>query len=128
MTQHFEYQVVPAPKRSTRFKGLTRKDDAFSLTITDVMNEHAREGWEYVRADKLSETKGVWPLRRTLPERDLLVFRREMKRSLERRNDHDVEAAKIRARRVRRDDLVAMVQSGARRVEIGEPINAIAAE
>lgn len=128
MTQQYEYRIVPAPTRRMRFKGLTRKDDAFSLTLTEVMNDQAREGWEYVRADKLAETRGMWPFRRQMPEKDLLVFRRTMKRHVERLNEFDVEAAKIRARKVRRSDLVAMVEAGGRKVEIGEPINAIAAE
>lgn len=118
MTQNYEYRTVPAPTRGARFKGLRSSDDAFSLTVTEMMNEQAREGWEYIRSDKLTQSRGIWPFRRSAPGRNLLVFRRAAQRSLERPSSLDVDAAKIRARRARRDDLVALVESGARKIEV----------
>lgn len=74
----FDYKVVPAPRRMKRAKGVSDHADLFALTLTDAINEHARQGWEYLRAETLSaETPGGWLRRGRLEEETVLVFRRE---------------------------------------------------
>ena len=73
----FDYKVVPAPRRMKRARGVSDHADLFALTLTEAINEHARQGWEYVRAETLSaETPGGWLRRGRLEEETVLVFRR----------------------------------------------------
>lgn len=76
----FEYRVIPAPRKTSRIKGLKSTEDRFAATLSEIMNEAAREGWEYIRSDTLpvDERQGLtghstsWQtmlvFRRTLPE------------------------------------------------------------
>lgn len=74
---HYDYKVVPAPRRAKRVKGVRNADELFALTLTDAINEVARQGWEYVRAEHLpAETGGGWLSRGTTGEQTVLVFRR----------------------------------------------------
>jgi hypothetical protein len=52
MTQ-FEYKVVPAPAKGEKVRGAKTTADRFAVTLTGVMNDLGREGWEYLRADTL---------------------------------------------------------------------------
>lgn len=74
---HFDYKAVPAPRRSKKSKGVREPAELFALTLTDAINEQAREGWEYVRAETLpAETpRGLF---RRAAEEDvtMLIFRR----------------------------------------------------
>ncbi len=75
---HYEYKVVPAPKRSKRVRGVRGPEDLFALTLTDAINEVARQGWEYVRAEHLpAEAPGGWFRGGTSGEQTVLVFRRD---------------------------------------------------
>lgn len=74
---HYEYKVVPAPKRAKRVRGVKGAEDLFALTLTDAINEVARQGWEYVGAEHLpAEAPGGWFRGATAGEHTLLVFRR----------------------------------------------------
>lgn len=74
---YFDYKVVPAPRRSKRIKGVKAGDELFALTLTDAINEQARQGWEYVRAESLpSESPAGWFRRSVSAEQTVLVFRR----------------------------------------------------
>ena len=50
---HYDYKVVPAPKRAKRVKGLHAPEELFAATLAEAINEVARQGWEYVRAETL---------------------------------------------------------------------------
>jgi hypothetical protein len=74
---YYDYKVVPAPKRAKRVKGVRGTDELFALTLTDAINEVARQGWEYVRAEHLpAEGPGGWFRGPTAGEQTVLVFRR----------------------------------------------------
>lgn len=74
---HYEYKVVPAPKRAKKVRGVRSTDELFALTLTDAINEVARQGWEYVRAEHMpAEGPGGWFSRGASAEQTLLVFRR----------------------------------------------------
>jgi hypothetical protein len=94
---HYEYKVVPAPKRAKRVRGVKAAEDLFALTLTDAINEVARQGWEYVRAEHLSaEAPAGWFRGATAGEQTVLVFRREREalgpRLATVRVDHDAGA------------------------------------
>ncbi|MBM9594627.1 DUF4177 domain-containing protein [Roseitranquillus sediminis] len=70
-----EYKVVPAPHRHRRIKGVKGVESRFAMTVEELINENATEGWEYVRADRLPCEHRSW-LRRRVEEHTLLIFRR----------------------------------------------------
>lgn len=74
--QRYEYRVVPAPNRSEKIRGIKAPDDRFAHTLSGLMNDLGREGWEYLRADTLptEERKGLTG--RVTVYHNLLVFRR----------------------------------------------------
>jgi hypothetical protein len=73
----YDYKVIPAPRRLKRIKGIRDPNELFAHTLTDAINEIAREGWEYVRAESLTaeETRGLFRRRVEFSE-TVLVFRR----------------------------------------------------
>ena len=74
---YFDYKVVPAPQRVKKVRGVTGAADLFALTLTDAINEVARQGWEYIRAETMTaEAPGGFLRRATASERTMLVFRR----------------------------------------------------
>ncbi len=74
--QTFEFKVIPAPRRAERSKGAKGTADRFARTLTEVMNELGRDGWDYVRADLLPCEERSGFFRRSVVERHMLVFRR----------------------------------------------------
>ena len=74
---YFDYKAVPAPKRARKIKGVKGAPDLFAMTLTDAINEVARQGWEYVRAESMpSETSGGLFRRSVEAEHTMLIFRR----------------------------------------------------
>ena len=58
---HYDYKVIPAPKKVKRVKGVSGAEELFAVTLTDAINEVARQGWEYVRAERLpAESPRGW--------------------------------------------------------------------
>ena len=74
--QHFEYQVIPAPKRGEKAKGAKSTEDRFAYALTQLMNKMGQDGWDYVRADTLpcDERVGLTGTKTTF--QNMLVFRR----------------------------------------------------
>lgn len=72
----FEYKAIPAPTRGTKAKGAKSTEDRFALSITEVLNELAATGWEYVRAETLpcDERKGLTGTSTTY--QNILIFKR----------------------------------------------------
>jgi hypothetical protein len=74
---YFDYKAVPAPRRAKKSRGVKSASDLFALTITETINEHARQGWEYLRAERLTSTPAKGWFRKAIEcEETLLVFRR----------------------------------------------------
>lgn len=74
---YFDYKAVPAPRRAKKSRGVKSASDLFALTITETINEHARQGWEYLRAERLTSTPPKGWFRKAIEcEETLLVFRR----------------------------------------------------
>lgn len=74
----YDYKVIPAPKRAKKVKGLRGAEELFAHTLTEAINEVARQGWEYVRAESLPvEAPGVFFRGASRGVQTVLVFRRE---------------------------------------------------
>jgi hypothetical protein len=74
---HYDYKVIPAPRKLKRVKGVSGAEELFAVTLTDAINEVARQGWEYVRAERLpAETPRGWLRAAVAEEQSVLVFRR----------------------------------------------------
>ena len=74
--RNFEYKAIPAPHQGTKAKGVKSTEDRFALSMTELLNEMASDGWEYVRADTLpcDERKGLTGTQTTY--QNVLIFRR----------------------------------------------------
>lgn len=75
---HYEYKVVPAPKRGTKAKGLKGTEDRFARSLEDAMNTMGAEGWVYLRADVLPCEERSGFTGRTTTYQSMLVFQREL--------------------------------------------------
>jgi hypothetical protein len=74
----FEYKVVPAPIRGKKTRGVKSPADRFANTLSDLMNELAADGWEYLRADTLPSEERAGFTGKTTVFQNVLVFRREV--------------------------------------------------
>lgn len=72
----FEYKVVPAPAKGTKAKGVKTPQGRFAVTIEQVLNDMAADGWEFQRAELLPSEERVGLTGSATHWRNLLVFRR----------------------------------------------------
>ena len=75
---HYEYKVVPAPRRGEKARGAKTTADRFATALMHVMNDLGREGWEYLRADTLPCEERVGLTGTATHFQHLLVFRRAL--------------------------------------------------
>ena len=73
---HFEYKLVPAPRKGRKGKGVKGAEARFAYAIQTLMNELAAEGWEFQRAETLPSDERHGLKSSQTVYRDLLVFRR----------------------------------------------------
>lgn len=74
--QQFEYRVIPAPAKGEKDRGLKTGAERFAHALTRAMNDMARDGWEYLRADTLPAEERSGLTSKTTVYHNLLVFRR----------------------------------------------------
>ncbi|CAM5398466.1 hypothetical protein FALB51S_02158 [Frigidibacter albus] len=74
--QRYEYKVIPAPGRGEKVRGLKTTGERFAHAMTQLMNDMARDGWEYLRADTLPCEERSGLTSRTTTYQNLLTFRR----------------------------------------------------
>lgn len=74
----FEYRVVPAPRKGEKAKGAKSVADRFGVALAHVMNDMARDGWEYLRADTLPCDERVGLTGTATHFHHMLVFRRAL--------------------------------------------------
>jgi len=76
---HFEYKVIPAPRRGKRVKGAKTPAARFAHVLEGEMNMLALDGWEYVRSETLpvDERSGMFS-GRVETYQTMLVFRRDV--------------------------------------------------
>lgn len=72
----YDYQVIPAPTRGLKAKGVKTTEARFAYALQDVMNRMAAEGWEFQRAETLPSVERAGLTGTTTVFRNLLVFRR----------------------------------------------------
>ena len=73
---HYEYKVIPAPTRGRKTKGVKTAEGRFALGVETVLNDLARDGWEYLRADLLPSEERSGLTGTAIKWRNVLVFRR----------------------------------------------------
>ncbi len=78
--QRHEYKVVPAPRRGTKSREAKTHEDRFALTLSNLMNELGRDGWEYVRSETLPTEERAGFMKTRVVEQTMLIFRRAMDR------------------------------------------------
>jgi hypothetical protein len=96
LSLNYEYRVIPAPRRAVKAKAISKSDERFALSLSMLMNEMGREGWEYVRADTLpmDERSGLAGTKTSYM--NMLVFRRVIVRHsqmLDAAEDQDMQPA-----------------------------------
>ncbi len=74
----YEYNVIPAPKRGLKGKGIKGTEAQFANALAVLMNEAAAEGWEYQRAETLPAEERQGLRGRTTVFQNMLVFRRPL--------------------------------------------------
>ncbi len=74
--QRYEYQVLPAPRKGEKARGLKTGEERFAFALTGLMNRMGAEGWEYQRADTLPMDERVGLTGSKTTFQSLLVFRR----------------------------------------------------
>lgn len=74
--QSYEYLAVPAPLKGQKIKGLKLPAERYAHQLTVLLNDLAREGWEYWRSDCLpsEERKGLTGT--ITVQNNMLIFRR----------------------------------------------------
>lgn len=77
-TATYEYQVIPAPRKGKKARGVKGADGRFANAMQDVLNEAAAEGWEYLRADTLPSEERSGLTGRNTVYQNMLVFRRQL--------------------------------------------------
>ena len=74
----FEYKTICAPRKALKVKGVKGADNRFAHTLTDVINTHSADGWEYFRAETLPVDEKSGMMGKTSEKYlSLLIFRRE---------------------------------------------------
>jgi len=76
LSLHYEYRVVPAPRRVQRDAVAKTTEARFAASLTTLMNDMGREGWEYQRADTLPVEERVGLTGSKTTYQNMLVFRR----------------------------------------------------
>ena len=74
---NYEYNVLPAPRRTKRAKGVKGEPARFAYNLTELMNLQAAEGWEYFKSETLPmEAKAGMFKGVTETFQTVLIFRR----------------------------------------------------
>ncbi|MEX0367206.1 MAG: DUF4177 domain-containing protein [Ruegeria sp.] len=74
----WEYKVIPAPTKGQKAKGVKGGEGRFAHALELLMNDMARAGWEFQRAETLPSTERSGLTGSTTEWRNLLVFRRSV--------------------------------------------------
>jgi hypothetical protein len=72
----YEYKVIPAPRRGTKSREAKTTEDRFALTLSNLMNDLGRDGWDYVRSETLPTEERAGFMKTRVVEQTMLIFRR----------------------------------------------------
>ncbi len=73
--ERYEYWVVKAPDKSSKFEGLSKADDPFAHTLMNSMNALARDGWQFLRTEKVIEKRRSFLRGASSWQYDYMVYR-----------------------------------------------------
>ncbi|APX11820.1 DUF4177 domain-containing protein [Tateyamaria omphalii] len=79
----WEYKVVPAPTKGQKGQGIKGAEARFAHALETLMNDMAREGWEFQRAETLPSIERSGLTGSTTEWRNMLVFRRAVSAPLD---------------------------------------------
>jgi hypothetical protein len=85
----YEYQVIPAPRKGKKARGVKGSEARFALAIQEVLNDASADGWEYLRTDTLPSEERSGLTGRTTVYQNMLVFRRAIE---DRADEQDADA------------------------------------
>ncbi len=75
----FEYKLIPVPAPSKKAKGRKTVPDRMAHALSELMNQHAKENWEFSGQESFSiEEKSGLMGREKQVECRYLIFRREV--------------------------------------------------
>ncbi|MEM9320031.1 MAG: hypothetical protein AAGA70_13655 [Pseudomonadota bacterium] len=129
----YEFKVIPAPRKNRKLTDLTKNQDKFCATITDILTDMGLDGWEFVGAETLPYYQRRFGLFTRYQEKTCLVFRREIERLIEpqRLARPSAEVMAITAEpehRTARPEMVAQFRSGARQIKLAREASDAEAE
>ena len=108
--QHDEYggEMLLRLERARRFKGVKGREASFARTVQEAMMEHARQGWEYYRAETLPSVEKTGMMRkREEILNTVLVFRRELREEIAELDRENAERNETLPENVTPEDLDA---------------------
>ena len=121
----YEFQVVPAPTRARKLTDLTKGQDVYCATITDILTDMGLAGWEFVGAETLPHYQRRMFFFSSYSEMTCLVFRREIERLIEPSNRLQGEVFTPRRIAPQPSEMVAQKEAqkstGARRLNVSMP-------
>lgn len=79
----YEFQVVPAPERAMAATNLTKNQDQYCMTVTDILTDMGLAGWDFVGAETLPVRERRMFIFSRQSQKSCLVFRREIKKLAE---------------------------------------------
>lgn len=123
----YEYKVVPVPARCVPAKEADADIDPAVFTVETLLNDLGVAGWEYVRRDRMTLQTRRWPRRRETTQ-DMLIFRRVPVAHVDARPETAAGVEKVKARRVRRPELLAEAREGRRRITFEQTVDEPKAE
>lgn len=74
----YEYKVIPAPNRGEKAKGVKSPEARFAFALQRLMNQLAKDGWEFLRSETLPSEERSGLTQTVTHWRSLLVFRRPL--------------------------------------------------
>lgn len=93
----YEYEVVPAPSKPERREGLRTDAERLAYALTNIFNEMAEDGWEYVRSDTLGTDGWASVTGTEAKSHTLLIFRRPLELPMRIGTTHGTRDAPARA-------------------------------
>ena len=77
--ERYEYRLEAVPTKSKRYKGLPKSEDAFALTVTDEINDLAKDGWEFFRIETINETRRAGLFGTKTETHEYMMYRRALR-------------------------------------------------
>ncbi len=74
--ERYEYLLVKTPAKSIKYKGVSKSDDPFALTLMDGMNKLALKGWQFIGCETMTEDCRSLFWGNTKRDHEYMVYRR----------------------------------------------------